>query len=263
MAHDKHSCANRAKALLETPSLESVRYAALELRMSMEFLTYEKLRGYSNIVPPEVQAIWQPPQAIRTLLEFEPDADRSFSLRVGFKETPGVQPTKMHDLGSHSALSLRWLRKHYNKLGQMLHAPNSANAPEPSVESSIQYLQEVIQDLEAPLASTILSSTIREVWSTTCTQCGKSISANADAMRKGHAAVCFTQGCDTEYEAEKKADGSIIFRPILVHIACVHCNLDIALPPKKVDVGVRFKCPHCGRGHEVVGNEWLVKTDKT
>lgn len=48
---DKHSCLARATALLAAPTHENLRYAALELRLCIEAITYEKLRTYSNMVP--------------------------------------------------------------------------------------------------------------------------------------------------------------------------------------------------------------------
>ena len=54
MSDEKRACLDRAKRLLVEPAPEGVRYAALELRMVMEMLTYEKLRAASDVIPPGV-----------------------------------------------------------------------------------------------------------------------------------------------------------------------------------------------------------------
>jgi hypothetical protein len=58
--------------------------------MVMELLTYQKLRAVRDLVPEDVLATWQPPQAVRSLVEFQPLADRTFTLDVG--ELPADTP---------------------------------------------------------------------------------------------------------------------------------------------------------------------------
>ena len=256
MGIDKRSCLTKAQSLVQLGDPESLRYAALELRMCMEYLTYQKLQAYENIVPREVRAIWQPPQAVRALLEFEPNADKSVEIRFGVEDVPGIPAREMKPLGSHSALSIRWLRKHYNKLSQLLHAPNSDSIARATDALSDKYLRQVIQDLEAPVASTILASTLRTVWSVTCTQCGKPVAGNAEVLRSGSLAVCFTPDCGTEYAAAEEPDGTILFKPILVHFKCISCNADIAIQPKKLAPGARFECQGCKHLHRITGQRW-------
>lgn len=256
MGTDKRACMVKARELLATPSEETLRYAALELRMCMEFLTYEKLRCYANIVPPAMQAIWQPPQAVRALLEFEPDAERSFVVHVGKQEPPGADSEEMHFLGAHNALTVAWLRKHYNKLGNLLHAPSGNAATSLDVPKTVGYIEEVMRDLAAPLESTILGGNLHLVWSAQCTQCGKTVARNADAMSAGALATCFTPNCNTEYRAKATDEGTIIFEPVLAHLTCGKCGCDVALQPKKLDVGVGFKCPNCGESHRITGHRW-------
>jgi len=122
MPTDKRSCMARAQQLLAEPTAENLRYAALELRLCIEALTYEKLRAFSDMVPEAVLATWQPPQAVKALLEFEPTADRTFTLFAGVEEQPGIASKNMQYVGQHTALRLTWLRKHYHKLGSLLHS---------------------------------------------------------------------------------------------------------------------------------------------
>ena len=256
MGTDKRTCLAKAKALIQLADAESLRYAALELRMCMEYLTYQKLAAYENIVPAEVQAIWQPPQAVRALMDFEPNADKSVVIHYGVEDVPGIPAKTMQPLGAHAALSVRWLRKHYNKLGQLLHAPNSTSQSKPQTPPSVAYLTEVVQDLEAPVESTILGATFRTVWSVVCTQCGKPVAGNAETLKSGAPAVCFTPGCGTEYIAAEQPDGTIHFKPILVHFACAKCASDIAIQPNRLEPNATFECPACKSRHQITGQRW-------
>lgn len=261
MGIDKHSCLAKAKELVQLGDADSLRYAALELRICMEHLTYQKLRAYENVVPADIQAIWQPPQAVRALLQFEPNADKSVEIRFGLEDVPGMPAKEMHPLGTHSALGIGWLRKHYNKLGGYLHAASTQSERKIADLDTVAYLQEVIQDLEAPVASTILGASFRAVWSVMCTQCGKPVAGNAEVLKKGGLAVCFTPGCNTEYIASEQLDGTIVFKALLVHFPCARCKHDIAIQPKKLDEGARFQCPACNQRHVITGYRWEYASD--
>lgn len=261
MGTDKRSCFAKAKSLVQLGDADSLHYAALELRMCMEYLTYQKLQAYENIVPPEVQAIWQPPQAVRALLEFEPNADRTVEIHFGLEEVPGIPAREMQPIGTHAALKIQWLRKHYNKLGQFLHAPNARSSHQHDPALMVDYLHEVIQDLEAPVGSTILASTLRTVWTVACNQCGKVVVGNSEVLKSGGLAHCFTPGCETQYAASERPDGAIIFKPILMHFTCIKCSADIAVQPKKVELDARFECPSCKQRHKITGKQWEYQSE--
>lgn len=91
---------DRAKALLATDNDDQLRYAALELRLAMEALTYDRAQAYAREIPPEELATWRPDKVMRVLLEIEPTADRSYTLRIGEEPYPGGTPEKMHTLGT-------------------------------------------------------------------------------------------------------------------------------------------------------------------
>ena len=71
----------RARELLSSPDPAVVPYAALEMRMAMEAITYEKLRAYAPRLPLTVLDTWQPPQAMKVLLQFEPRAGSNMRMR--------------------------------------------------------------------------------------------------------------------------------------------------------------------------------------
>jgi predicted RNA-binding Zn-ribbon protein involved in translation (DUF1610 family) len=234
----------------------NLRYAALELRMCMEFLTYEKLRSYSDVIPASVLATWQPPQAVKALLEFEPRADQTFTLHIGKQDGPGQPAKDMHYVGTHATLPFRWLRKHYNKLGKLLHAPMDPGTSSLDTVETLIYLREVVADLEAPLNSNIPSNTLRETWTFTCNQCSGLLVRNAESLRQDSVVACSTPGCGAEYQAELSPDGDALLKPMLVHFECLQCRSDIAVFPKKLSVGARFMCDACGKKHDIVGHVW-------
>jgi hypothetical protein len=255
MSTDKYSCMARAKVLVQTPSHENVRYAALELRMCMEAITYQKLGAFSSTVPKAVVATWQPPQAVKALLEFEPKADKSFSIAAGIEDEPGKPAKKMQFVGHHKALSFKWLRKHYNKLGNMLHVPTGGSAVELPVADKVSYLKEVISDLDQALTSTITGGSFKTVYSFECVKCKQPVVANAEAVEKSRKAICLNPQCGAEYFAEPK-DGQMAFSLMVTTFDCVECGALTPIENRKLDVGVEFKCIKCGLAHKIVGRQW-------
>jgi predicted RNA-binding Zn-ribbon protein involved in translation (DUF1610 family) len=258
MSLDKRSCMARAQALMAEASHESLRYAALELRLCIEALTYEKLGAFSKMVPEEVLRTWQPPQAVKALLEFEPRADRTFVLYAGIEEEYGKPAKDINYVGKHSSLRLGWLRKHYNKLGNLLHVPAVGDQRAPNVSGLKEYLAEVVADLQEPLQSTITGGTFREIFSFTCSECGKPVIANVDTVREKNKAICLNPQCKAEYFAQVNETEQATFQLIVTVFECADesCDGTVSVENRKLDVGVEFKCPKCRLRHEIVHRQW-------
>jgi hypothetical protein len=128
----KHLHVAAARDLLATGPDTHLRYAALELRLAIEAIAYDKLRLYAPRLPKTIlDKQWQPPQVFRALEDYEPRSTHSYHLRISREVEYGVPGPDWHDIGEHRVFKLPWLRKTYNKLGGLIHqrAPNyDANA---------------------------------------------------------------------------------------------------------------------------------------
>jgi hypothetical protein len=197
----KDECITNAKSLIARGDEASLRYAALELRMCMELITYEKLRTYSSMIPESILEKWQPPQAVKALLEFEPHADESYVLSYGRQKGPAIPAESMTVLGEHKSLSYKWLKTHYNKIGYALHAQAKAKTGD-SRESTKwkDYLLQVVSELEEVIASRINGSGMRTVFSSECERCEGRVVVNSAAAKNTGRAACFNPECKAEYE---------------------------------------------------------------
>lgn len=257
MSIDKRSCVARAQLLLNNPTSENLRYAALDLRLCIEALTYEKLRAFSEVIPESVLETWQPPQAVKALLEFEPTGDRSFTISIGPEEHPGIESKNMLYLGQHTALSLNWLRKHYHKLGSILHAPSLLSAPTIDIGSMASYLNGVVADLTEPLRSTITGGSISQVFSFQCVKCQQPVIGNREAIKKTQKAVCFNPQCGAEYVVSMAKDESAKAQLICTEFDCYECTSLIHIENRKLDIGTVFVCQACGKKHRIASRQWL------
>lgn len=219
-----------------------------------EMLTYEKLRFVGDIVPPSVVETWQPPQAVKALLEFQPMADQTFELSIGrLHADTDLDKQEWVSLGTHRALSLKWLRKHYNKVGHILHAPSGREMQAAQPAKQAAYLGEVIDELEAVLSSGIIGFTERGGYTFNCGDCGKPAIRNADAMESGQTAVCSTPGCDAEYTLVRSEQGEAMMQPLLVRFECEACKATTDIAKRKVTLGVEFDCSGCRQRYRVFG----------
>ena len=114
--HLKHSEEQLAKG-----TDESLKYAALELRMAMEALTYDRAAAYKDEFPPKEYETWQPRKVMAVLLEIDPMTDKDSSIAIGSEEQYGVPAPKMTSLGTEKVLGLKTLKWHYDALGSYLH----------------------------------------------------------------------------------------------------------------------------------------------
>jgi transcription elongation factor Elf1 len=258
MSFDKRSCLKRAKELLERGDDSVLRYVCLELRFCMEAVTYQKLETYAKRLPRGILAIWQPPQAVKALLELEPGADQDFQMMVAFESEPGVPTGKWMSLGGHKSLKVSWLRKHYHKIGNLLHVPSPATESLPLQRDPRElrkYLESVVAELEPVVASRIDSS-LANLVEFQCSVCGEPIAANLEGVQKSHKAVCLSPPCGAEFFAIESKEGELLFYLVASNFRCMKCEHKTPVENRKLKIGTRFKCEKCGAEHELVGRQW-------
>jgi len=268
---DKASCFERAKRLLASGDDSVLRYVCLELRFCLEAIAYEKLRTYTKRLPKEVLEKWQPPQAVRALLEFEPLADQNFTLRVSMESEPGVPTGEWVTLGTHRTFKLSWLRKTYNRLGNLLHVPTLASQASgtgrlQNPQALRKELESIIETLELIVAST-LDASLATVIEFNCPVCGELVLCNCDGVAKTHRAVCLNPNCGAEFAARQNEAGEFVFDLMATAFPCVKCGHETLIENRKLRIGACFPCEKCGEKHGLQTFQWgyglVEETEKT
>src|SRR5687767_11114263 len=98
--HSAREHLRNAKVELGANLDDRLKYAALELRMAMECLTYDRALAYKDEFPPDEYETWQPSKVMSVLLEIDPTADKDCTMAIGVEEVPGVPASVMQLLGS-------------------------------------------------------------------------------------------------------------------------------------------------------------------
>ena len=253
---DRHLA--RAKALLDAPTAENLTLAALFLRLAMEAMTYKTLEGYANRVPASVVKTWQPPQAVRALIQFEPDANQDFTIAISEGEVPDLTKTDdvvWHLVAKHKALTSKWLGRHYNKVGRLLHAPQDDGQPFVAQESDTIYLLKVLAELNEALKNQVVG-VLFPIVSFQCSVCGSTVGRNADELRAGKRAVCLQSDCGAEFAAIKPVGEEIMMTLIQEQPPCTVCGQPMPVRPRRLSIGAEIVCPACGKSHVIMGHNW-------
>src|SRR5258705_1292347 len=140
-----------------------LKFAALELRMAMECLSYDRALAYKDEFPPTEYDTWQPRKVILVLLEIDPTADKDSSIAFGVETVPGVPAPSMQSLGSEKVLSMGMLKKHYDALGSYLHVQTMKQArdgPPLDFKKLRARCEEIATFVEQVLASPIFNITL-------------------------------------------------------------------------------------------------------
>lgn len=252
--NEAHQALNRAREALEDDDTR-LKYAALELRMAMESLTYDRAQAYKDEFPPDEYKTWQPRKVMAVLLEIDATADKDRTLSYGVEETPGQPSAKMTMLGTEKVLNMETLRRHYDALGSFLHVPTlkqtrSGKTHDP--EKQRKRCTEIAGYIEHVLASTIHNFRFGRFSTIECAECGKPIRKRMPASEKTVEAECFA--CKASYTLRDIDGEQIEWEPHVHKIACGNraCGHKIEIWLREYALGVTWTCPGCDGCNTIV-----------
>lgn len=240
----------RARTEMASGCDDRLIYAALELRMAIECVTYERAKSFEKELPPQAYDVWQPRELMKVLLEIEPLADASGTLSFGLEEQPGVPAKEMKTLGTEKVFSMKDIKGSYDALGSFLHQPtlkqlNSGGHDRQKLRARCNKL---VSSLEAVLASRIFNVNFGTFTTFNCMNedCGKPVRKRLPSGRVGVSAVCFE--CGAEHVVTVDANGSHFVRPVVEEVHCAKngCGHKLKFFRHKLKAGAHWKCPECG-----------------
>ncbi len=224
-----------------------LKYAALELRMSMEALTYDRALAYKDEFPPEEYETWQPRKVMAVLLDIDPMADSGGSIAVGVQDQIGAPATKMTELGTEEILSMKVLKNHYDALGSYLHIQSIKQSKKGSLnyEKIRKRCEEIAGFIETVLSSPVFNVTLGSFSSTTCMECGKTIRKRIPVGQTEIEARCYE--CNAEYTLSFEENDKVKWTPHQHEIECANenCHEKIIVWRHEFAVGKYWKCKAC------------------
>ncbi len=190
----------RAKQELASNDDERLKYAALELRLCLEALTYDRTQSYKDDIHPLQYEIWQPGKLIQMMLEINPYADQGATLRIEKKNKDGT--SEWIKLGTEVTFSLKEIKENYNALGSFLHMPTLKQISEDKklpLERIRERCNRLTEQLEAVVTSTMHNLSMGSSSEINCENCGEKIVRRLPLVGDGEREVsCFN--CEASYD---------------------------------------------------------------
>ena len=236
-----------ARANLNTDDPVRLRSSALALRMAIEALTYERVSLYKDDMPLNHDT-WQPRKLMKALLEIDPDADKSSTLRYGIEPSPAEQPEKMILLGTEQVIGQETIKKHYDALGAYLHVPTIGQLAK-GKDHDLNKLRErchiILESLEKIINSPVWNIQLSTTASLDCFECANVIRRRFVKGQGERIVECFN--CDATYTLSENNSGQVVWEARTIKVKCPTegCGHEFEVWEKEVKLGTYWTCQEC------------------
>lgn len=241
-------CLDRCEEELCSGDDKRLKYAALELRMSMEALTYDRALAYGEEFPPTEYKTWQPRKVMSVLLEIDSTSDKDSSLTFGEEEEYGAPGQAIRLIGAEKVLNMAMLKKHYDALGSYLHIQSMKQVRTGKyldfgeIRSRCENIASFIRDV---LASRVFNVTLGSFAKIECVECGKPIRKRITQGNIEMQTKCY--GCDASYTIVDKGNNNFEWQPHQHEVECANdnCEHKKVVWRHEMKVDKYWTCPCC------------------
>lgn len=241
---------DRAKKLLGQD--QQFRYAALDLRLAMEALTYDRAQSYLEELPLGALAKWQPKQLMDALIEIDPTSGSTYTVRMGEEPALGVAPKTMSTMGTDVVFGLKEIKQHYQAVSSFLHMPTIQQHSDGKGWDAGKVrarLEEAAQAIDASLSSAVWNCTLGNFSNFECCRCDKPIHKRVPQGTTDLVAKCIH--CGAPHAGRVLEDGRLEWKPMIVRFTCrtPGCTHEIELFQDEIKRGTCWVCPECHKSY--------------
>lgn len=241
------SCLDKAIQLAASRQPDDLRYACLQLRMSIEHLFYELLPHYKAELPTAVFDTWQPKQILDALIECNPDVTSDASLAIRDAEGKAVLFT-----GAQTAVSKKLLKENYHRLGAFLHAPMYGKGL--ILSDLVAAVEKAIRALESYRADGVILNHGKYV-EVKCCACGHPYKRKVQTIPEDRRVRCLNSKCNALIRLNV-VGGNIVPELAQVLFTCPACAGSYDVSETECRAGNAFACKLCNA--QVIVREVLV-----
>lgn len=247
----------RAKTRLEKDDEPDLVHAALELRMSMEAIVYGYAQAYAEELPPLAHNTWQPRKVLELLLEIDPHCDKDATIAVGTEEEFGVPAPTVEMVGKETRLSLKDVKKHYDRLGSHLHIPTIAQFENGRVHDFAKLRTSCTRlagILEGVLSSLVFNVTFGETSQVECSRCERTLVKCVTYLEAGESVAGQCPVCNASYTVTRETNRQVTWEPNQISAPCTNpaCGRSSFIWQDEVEFGRLITCPYCEQQSTVV-----------
>lgn len=260
--------------LLEEGTEASVTYAALECRLAIERICYERLRLAHDYISHDDLRKWQPGDIVKTLIqEIDEHAATtrtiSFAAEVPTANTPeGFKTLEWKTLGTQVGFSPNNLGKLWNGLAKLalhIEIPTSKDVTVNqygNVQEIASKVKQALAEIKRISEGTLMFTGMGEEVSFEC-YCGSKNKRRLELLKDGQTINCINPDCDESYDY---VQSDMSFGRRAFEIVCRACGESRDIPKRMVeklrtDQRIHFDCEGCG---EIIYVSWrLMQAQRT
>lgn len=253
--NDARQAVEKAKNELASGDDDRVKYAALELRLALESLAYDKMQTYKDEIPPELYETWQPRKVLSYLAEIDPHAQMEMSISAGIEDAHGQPPPEMKHIGVEKPLTVKNLKDHYDAIGNKLHSPTLKQLREGNISgpaSLRERCENVVTILDRVLSSIVYNVNLGVFSSMECQRCNATIRRRM-SPESDEPVIAKCYNCGADYTITDKDDGQVLWSANTREINCPanDCDEKIALWPDEIKPGFSWTCKGCDEKYAI------------
>ena len=236
----------RANAEIESKIDVRLRYAALELRICIEAVTYDRAQCYEELLAPDVYRKWQPQKLMAALIEIDPLANEGPT--VHFLDESNAEATMQTwvSLGKETVFTLKDISDEYHALGSFVHLPNlDKAATATNFEEMRKRCIHISSKLTEVLSSPVFNAVFQNIVELPCDSCGNTIRKHVPAKAVSVEAKCYK--CNAAYKISAQEDGSYSSHRLGKILPCMNegCDGVLAIPREEIKDRAKIECQTC------------------
>lgn len=234
---------SQVEKLLEENTEASVTYAALECRLAIERICYERLRLAHDYISHDDLKKWQPAHIVNTLIQ-EVDEHAATSLTISFapevpsENTPeGFKALDLKPLGTQIGFDAKEFGKLWNGLSNLaLHVPKPTSKGVTvkqygDIQVIASKVKQALAEIERISEGTLTSSGMGEEISFECV-CGSNNKRRLGLLKDGQTINCINPKCDESYTY---VPSDMSFERRAIKVVCRACETSRYIPTRSVE----------------------------
>lgn len=263
--------------LLKQDTEESLTYAALECRLTLEYLCYERFKLYFPYLSKSDLSTWKPKHIIKQISEqIDHNVSKEFSVSISAEKINGRSPATKEEyesiaytsLGTQSELKLRKLDKLYNSLARVaLHIPvPSISSGDINIYGKKEIIRKKVEDVISFLSdikgNLLMGGSFGEELSFNCLACDTKLKRPIINLQDRTVLSCINPNCVESYLIEKKNNSFEIIRKV-IKFSCSGCGEELVVPARNFQ-DLRFEdrldicCGNCDVKSKVIMRPQLI-----
>lgn len=261
------------EALLSEGSAAALTYAALECRLTIEYLCYERFKVSHAYLSPQDLKRWQPKHVVKQVSDDISElSNREFTLSVCNMDSDSNRPKNKQDyeklkykkVGTQKSLNLRKLDKLWHSLSKVgLHIPvPTIHSGQISMYGDVIEIKKKVVDVVALLrdlatANLIMGGVFGEVLSFNCVACNTPIKKPKSVLELGKVVInCISPDCPESYTIEKDGEGYSCERNVF-EFSCQNCSSALHVPHQtfsnlRLNSVLKLRCGECASETSVI-----------